>query len=179
MRPEWLDKAEYARLREIGKQLLRSRGAPLRGMFLDVATSAQWLAESLEKRGKGALDRRLLCKIHGNMCAMTRAPWEVAKTIVDCCDDERQPQEPARNKFADSLDVAQADAVETARDPSVAVFFPPVILNDAAELFIDDLVRMKGDKAAVVAYVTTGTTRVRIQASEIGTCDDSTELSNT
>lgn len=170
MRPAWLDKAEYARLREIGKAELRSRGLPIRATFLDVATASQWLGERLKVMGKPDEYRALMGAMCGRLCAMKMAPWEVAKAIVDCHHNQ---------SFSEALVVARVDAIETAKDPNAAVFFPPLILNDATSAFVDDLVRMKGDKATVVVYVKTPTTRVKIQASEVDTLTKPTKSTNT
>lgn len=158
MRPEWLDKAEYARLRVIGKAELRSRGLPARATFLDVATASQWLGEQLKIMGKPDEYRALMGALCGRLSAMRMSPWSVAKAIVECHRD---------HSFSEGLVAARADAVEMAKDPDVVVFFPPLILNDGVSVFVDELVRMKGNKATVVVYVKTPTTRVKIQASEV------------
>lgn len=97
MRPTWLDKAEYARLREIGTTVLRSRGLPIRATFLDVATASQWLGEQLKAMGKPDDYRALMGTMCGRLCAMKMAPWEVAKVIV-----ESHVQESARTKLVES-----------------------------------------------------------------------------
>lgn len=83
MKPSWLDKAEYARLREIGKAELRSRDLPIRATFLDLAMACQWLGEQLKAMGKPDEYRALMGAICGGLCAQKMAPWGIAKTIVE------------------------------------------------------------------------------------------------
>lgn len=158
MKPSWLDKVEYARLREIGKAELRSRGITARATVLDVATASQWLGEQLKTMGKPDEYRALMGAMCGRLCTMKMAPWEVAKAIVESHHDR---------SFSDTLAAARTDAVEVARDPNAAVFFPPLILNDAVSAFVDDLLQIKGDKTTAVVYVKMPTKRVRIQVSEV------------
>ncbi len=91
MKPSFLNDAEYARLCESGKAVLRKEHMPITEKLVDLCAAGDWLDDQLATLGADEKDREATCTSFGQAC-FGREPWATAQSMLELWKQERAPK---------------------------------------------------------------------------------------